>query len=188
MINETFTSGGRGVVPAKNGGEHRENDITLYYYFIICFSHHFAICPPISILGGIRSIRSGGILPHSNCGGGVRVFVCVCVFVCSCVRVCSCVHVCSCVRVCSCFRVFVRVFVCSCVRVRSLPSLPPSIYIYIYIYIYISIGRHLPGRQAGCCGWCGWWCDVSRRGEARYEKHPPRHSIAPGLRCRAWLC
>ena len=71
----------------------------------------------------VRSIRSGGILPHSNCGGGV----CVHVFVC--VRVCSCVFVC--VRVCSCVRVFVCVFVCvrvcSCVRVRSLPpSLPPS--------------------------------------------------------------
>ena len=122
------------------------------------------------------------------------VCVCVCVFV----RLCVCAFVCSCVRafVCSCVRVFV------CVRVRSLPSLPPYIYIYIYISIYlyilyfnraahprpyiyiyiytcisiyiyifyISIGRHLPG-----------WCDVSRRGEARYGKHPPRISIAPGL-------
>ena len=98
---------------------------------------------------------------HSNCGGGVRVFVRSCVhsFVCSCVRVRSCVRsfVCSCVRVrsCSFVRVFVCVRVCSCVLVcvRSfvcvrvcscafapLPPLPPSlppIYIYIYIYIYM---------------------------------------------------
>ena len=85
----------------------------------------------------VRSIRSGGILPHSNCGGGVW-FVCSCVFMCVCSCVCSCVFVCVCVCVCvrvfvcscvcSCVFVCVRVCscVCSCVRVRSLPpSLPP---------------------------------------------------------------
>ena len=93
------------------------------------------------------------------------------VFVCSCVCVFVCVRVC----VCSC----VRVFVCG-------RSLPPSLHIYIYIYTYICIylyfNRAAPPRPAGwlagCCGWCGW-CVTSAG--ARYEKHPPRHSIAPGL-------
>ena len=67
-----------------------------------------------SFVRSIRLIRSGGILPDSNCGGGVRVFVC------SCVRVCSCVFVC------------VRVCVCSC---AFAPSIPPwNIYIYIFIF------------------------------------------------------
>ena len=64
----------------------------------------------------VRSFARGGILPHSNCGGGVRVFV-------------RSWWRCSCV--------------CSCVRVRSLPSLPPSLYIYIYIYIYLYISIYL---------------------------------------------
>ena len=82
----------------------------------------------------VRSFARGVILPHSNCSGGVRVFVCVRVYVC----------VCSFVR--SCVRAFVR----SCAFAPLPPSLPPYIYIYIYlyisIYIYISIRRHLPGR------------------------------------------
>ena len=63
---------------------------------------------------------------------------CVCVFVCSYVRVfvCSCAFVCSCVR--------------SCVHVRSLPSLPPSIYIYIYIYLYLYFNRAAHPWPAGC--------------------------------------
>ena len=64
------------------------------------------------------------------------------------------------------------------------PPPPPAAHDveYIYIYIYISIGRHLPGRLAG------WLASVTSAG-ARYEKHPPRHSIAPGLTGgRAWLC
>ena len=66
MINETFTLGGRGVVPTKNGGEHRENDITLYYYFIICFPATLLYdCPPISILGGIHH-RGVLIRKHTN--------------------------------------------------------------------------------------------------------------------------
>ena len=76
----------------------------------------------------VRSIRSGGILPHSNCGGGggVRVFVCWCL----------CVCVCVCVRVLVC----VRVFVC----VRSLPPSPTHL-----VWVWSSGG--------GCGGQSGWF-------------------------------
>ena len=106
-------------------------------------------------------------------------FVCVRVFVCSCVR--------SCVRVCS--------FVC----VRSPPSLPPYIYIYIYIYIYLFIYLYFNraahprpyiyicisiyifiylyfNRAAHPCV-----CVCVTSAGRRYEKHPPRHSIAAQL-------
>ena len=68
MINDSFTSGGTGVVPTKNRGEHRENDRTLFAILLSLFAPLFHMIVYQCLLRGVYTIGGVLISEHTNYG------------------------------------------------------------------------------------------------------------------------